>query len=105
MLATQAYYLKQLPSNSMSTFLGKSYAVWDWARLGIFTGSNLSEYVQRKHQRFHTIPINHDTGTWGGKQLAFVPSNFVFYDALLRLIPHSTISRHHQLGQVTTLHI
>jgi hypothetical protein len=39
MLATQAQYLQPLAGNPMTTFLGKQYAVWDWAQLDIFTRS------------------------------------------------------------------
>jgi hypothetical protein len=45
MLATKARHIRTLSPDVMTTYLGKSYTVWDWARLGIFTGSCLSKYA------------------------------------------------------------
>jgi hypothetical protein len=108
MLATHARHLKTLSSDPLQTFLSKSYAVWDWARLGIFTGSRLSEYAQsglRRNQRFHRIPVNAETGFWGGKPIAFIRNDFEFYDALARLIPHSEIFRRHRSREVCSVHV
>ena len=108
MLVTQARHLTKRSSDPMRTYLSKPYAVWDWARLGIFTGSRLSEYAQsglRKNQRFHCIPVNAETGFWGGKPIAFIRADFEFYDALARLIPHSAVSRRHKLREVQTVHV
>jgi hypothetical protein len=108
MLATQARYLRKTSSDAFQTFQSKPYAIWDWARLGIFTGSRLSEYAQsglRRKQRFHCIPVNAETGFWGGKPIAFIRSDFEFYDSLARLIPHSRVFRQHKLRAVSTVHV
>ncbi|MGH3054150.1 MAG: hypothetical protein ACRDL7_04130, partial [Gaiellaceae bacterium] len=58
-------------------------AVFDWTRLGIFTGSRLSEYAQGKvpsGQLFATIPKNKAAGKWGGQPIAFLREDFTFYN-------------------------
>jgi hypothetical protein len=49
---------KRLP-----TFLSQEYACYDWTRLGLFTGSRISEYGQVKippGARYATVPSTHD---------------------------------------------
>ena len=67
-------------------FLTSEYAVYDWARLGFFTGSRISEYGQTssshsstKSSRFACIPSSTDAGAWAGQALAFIAEDFTFY--------------------------
>jgi hypothetical protein len=39
MIATQARFLARSSISSTKLFLHKEYVVWDWLRLGVFTGS------------------------------------------------------------------
>jgi hypothetical protein len=108
MLATQARFLatSTLPPNQ--TFLTQEYVVWDWLRLGIFTGSRLSEYGQsnlRRGQRYQVIPSSEDTGIWAGQPLAFIRADFTFYDASDCLIAHDAIFHCHRKKQITMVHI
>jgi hypothetical protein len=108
MLATQHRFLQKSPGDPMTTFLTKEYAVWDWLRLGVFTGSRLSEYAQSrltKGQRFQVIPTNDETGIWGGKPLAFIRSDFTFFDDKARLIPHSELLHLHTARRVASVHV
>jgi hypothetical protein len=76
---------KRLP-----TFLSQEYACYDWTRLGLFTGSRISEYGQAKippGARYATVPSTHDAGIWAG---AFIESDFTFYDSQARLLPAET---------------
>jgi hypothetical protein len=108
MLASQAKYLLYLLGDQVARFVSHDYAVWDWLRLGIFMGSQLSEYAQsglQKGQKFQVIPINAETGAWGGKPLAFTRFNFQFFDATVRNIAHSDVFRLCRQGKVCSVHI
>jgi hypothetical protein len=76
MLANQASFLARSAAlNPNKVFLQKEYVVWHWLRLGVFTGSRVSEYAQsnlRRGQRFQVVPTNEDTSIWGGQPLAFL---------------------------------
>ncbi len=92
MLANQASFLARSGLPPTKVFLQKDYAVWDWLRLGVFTGSRVSEYAQsnlRRGQRFQVVPTNEDTGVWGGQPLAFLRGDFTFYDSSDCIISHS----------------
>ena len=83
MLATQARFLAGSALPLAKSFLQTEYVVWDWLRLGVFTGSRLSEYAQsnlRKGQRFQVVPSSDDTGVWAGQPLAFIREDFTFFD-------------------------
>ncbi|MGH7974386.1 MAG: hypothetical protein ACREBR_02575 [bacterium] len=57
-------------------------AVFDWARLGVFTGSRLSEYAQSKTAKgklYATIPDSAAAGRWRGQPIAFIYDDFMFY--------------------------
>ena len=69
--------------DATNLFLSIRYAVYDWIRLGLFTGSRISEYGQSKlakGQRFAVIPNSKDAGIWAGQPLAFIAEDFTFYD-------------------------
>jgi hypothetical protein len=46
MLAEHAKLLKPNTSDSCTLFYGLDHVVWDWLRLGVFTGSRVAEYAQ-----------------------------------------------------------
>ena len=62
--------------------LDKQAAVFDWLRLGVFTGSRPGEYAQTTARRnqFLTVPYIPDAGVWAGTPIAFIEEDFVFYD-------------------------
>ena len=70
-------------------------AVFDWARLGIFTGSRGNEYVQTTAKRhcFSTVPHTPAAGSFAGQAVAFIASDFTFYDISDHLIVHSNLPR------------
>jgi hypothetical protein len=108
MLATQARFLAKSQLSLTKAFFQKEYVVWDWLRLGVFTGSRLSEYAQsnlRRGQRFQVVPSSDDTGIWAGQPLAFLRDDFTFYDSADCLVPHSTLHDRHSKKQVTMVHI
>jgi hypothetical protein len=83
MLAEHAKVLYTKSSEYRYSFLGLDYVVWDWLRLGVFTGSRLAEYAQsnlRASQRYQTIPMSGDSGEWAGMALAFIAADFTFFD-------------------------
>ena len=72
-------------------------AVYDWCRLGLFTGSRLSEYAQSKLPRgshraaWATIPNSPDVPPdQRGMPIAFIAADFTFWSAAMTRIPHST---------------
>jgi hypothetical protein len=95
-------------SDGLDTFLHTESAVYDWTRLGIFTGSRVAEYAQtrlKKGIRYNIIPTSTSAGEWAGKPLAFIRSDFTFYDPSHTLIEHSQLQRRHIQGQVQSVHI
>ena len=108
MLAVHAQQLLSTDPDPLGVYASLSYVVWDWMRLGVFTGSRVSEYAQsglRKHHRFQVIPSNKDTGEWAGQPLAFIREDFQFFDARQRLVPLLELHSAHGKGLVSTVHI
>eukprot|EP00980_Cylindrotheca_fusiformis_P006374 scaffold1357_cov95-Cylindrotheca_fusiformis.AAC.1 len=103
-----AHSLAQDPVPAIS-FVGCRFCVYDWMRLGIFTGFRVSEYAQSKlqsGQRFQVIPDSRDVpSVFRGQPLAFLASDFVFFDAQQHVIPHSSLGSAHALHQVVVLEI
>jgi hypothetical protein len=92
----------------LATFLSKESAVFDWTRLGLFTGSRVSEYAQTRLRagiRFNTIPKTTDAGTWAGQALAFIRADFTFYSASHELIPLANLAAFHRQGRIISIHI
>jgi hypothetical protein len=86
---------------------GKTAAIFDWLRLGAFTGSRLSEYGQdkvAKGERWATIPTSSDVPLeWRGKPIAFIADDFLFLDKTCRIMSHSVALLHPQ--RVLDVHI
>jgi hypothetical protein len=107
MFRSLAEYLRSSP-DVLATFLRREYAVYDWTRLGIFTGSRVAEYAQtrlKKGIRYNVIPTSDDAGIWAGQALAFLRDDFIFYDTNHTLIEHSQLHRQHLQGHVQSVHI
>ena len=100
--------LKMKTMSEAIVFCSIVYAVYDWTRLGVFTGSRISEYGQSKipkGQRFATIPNNKEAGDWKGWPLAFVDSDFEFFDVAMIRLPNSTCLDSKQASRLTEVHI
>jgi hypothetical protein len=66
-----------------SVFLQERYAIFDWARLGIFDGLRLAEYGQSKPTPcalFATVPRTIHPTEWARSPLAFICNDFTFYN-------------------------
>ena len=95
-------------SDKETAFLSQAYCVYDWFRLGVFTGFRIGEYGQSnlRGRLFNTVPFKacvpeHLRGT----PLAFIAADFTFYDRNHILIRHEhLLSRHHK-GDVYELEI
>jgi hypothetical protein len=109
MLAVHAQeLLSPKTDRPLMVYASLSYVVWDWMRLGVFTGSRVSEYAQsgfRKNHRFQVFPINEDTGVWAGQPLAFIRVDFKFFDKKQCCVPLSVLHVSHRKGLVSTVHI
>ena len=95
-------------ADEIDTFLSKESAVYDWTRLGIFTGSRVAEYAQTRLAKcvsYNIIPSTDDAGRWAGQPLAFVRDDFTFYDAAHTLIEHWELHRRHVQAHVKSVHI
>jgi hypothetical protein len=108
MLADHARILRTTPGEHRYSFLGLDYAVWDWMRIGVFTGSRLAEYAQsnlRATQRYQTIPNNEDSGQWAGMALAFTQDDFQFFDHATCLVPKETLLSVHKKKGIHMVHL
>jgi hypothetical protein len=109
MLAAHAKcYLKTKAKDSHSQFSNLNHVVYDWLRLGVFTGSRVAEYAQsglKRNQRFQCIPNSKDAGQWAGQPLAFIRADFQFYNKAHCCIPHTQVYTEYRKGLLQTLHI
>jgi hypothetical protein len=108
MLADHASLLAKKNKVYSYSFVGLDYAVWDWLRLGVFTGSRLAEYAQsnlRATQRYQTIPNNADSGPWAGMSLAFIAEDFTFYDHQNCTVPVDKVLQMHKQKRIHMVHI
>ena len=84
-------FLQAQPDRSRS-FFSKEYAVFDWSRLGVFTGFRVSEYAQtslRKGQPSLTIPASSDVPKqFHLMALAFIDGDFIFYATTFYVVSH-----------------
>jgi hypothetical protein len=95
-------------SDDLDTFLRVEYTVYDWTRLGLFTGSRVAEYAQtrlKKGIRYNVIPRTKDAGIWAGQALAFIRDDFTFYDARHTLVDTARLHSLYLLGHVQSVHI
>ena len=88
-----------------SVFFDRQYCVYDWMRLGIFTGFRISEYGQSRlnaGQRYQVIPDSSDVPpVYRKTPLAFVRGDFIFFDGSSRIIAHEILVQRHALNEVT----
>ena len=95
--------------DSIAHFVGVEYCVYDWLRLGAFTGFRPSEYAQTKvgkGQQFLAIPDNPDVPEdQRGKPIAFVAEDVTFYTRDEVLIPHAHLMVYHRKGLVHFLQL
>jgi hypothetical protein len=72
-------------------------AIFDWTRLGTFTGSRVSEYAQTLARKgtFSRVPDSLDAGNWKNTLIAFIFSDFTFLTKAGRVVPHNWLQ---QLG-------
>lgn len=90
-------------------FLGKVYCVYDWARLGVFTGFRIGEYGQNEvsaRAPYNRLPFENDVpAEFRGMPIAMMASDFCFYDKHFVLIPHCDLQSRARQGDVRWLEI
>jgi hypothetical protein len=77
-------------TNIQERFLSAAWCVYDTQRLGVFTGSRISEYAQSKvpkGKRYNRIPDTEDAGVWRDCSMAFLRCDFEFYDTKDVMVP------------------
>ncbi len=102
------HFLKQSKRDSYAQFFSLNHVVWDWLRLGVFTGSRVAEYAQsglKKHQRYQCIPNTPDAGQWAGQPLAFTRDDFQFFDANQCCVPLPSVFAAHRKNSIRAFHI
>jgi hypothetical protein len=90
------------------TFISPLHSIFDWTRLGLFTGSRLGEYGQSrrtKGSRYNTVPQSIDAGAWAGSSIAFIAADFTFFTAELIAIPHEQVPSAHARAKVSAIQI
>ena len=96
-------------STQTGNFFGRQFCVYDWMRLGLFTGFRISEYGQSRltaGQRFQIIPDSSDVPpSYRMTPLAFVRGDFIFFDQASHIIDHASLAHRHALDEVQTLEI
>jgi hypothetical protein len=103
-----SYHLKRSHKDSFSTFFSLNHVVWDWLRLGVFTGSRVAEYAQsglKRNQRYQCIPNTPDAGQWAGQPLAFIRADFTFFDTHQCCVPHPCVFERYRQGALGSLHV
>jgi hypothetical protein len=72
-------------------------AIFDWTRLGFFTGSRVSEYAQTTARKgtFSKVPDSLDAGDWLNTPIAFMYCDFSFYTKAGHRVAHHDL---HRLG-------
>jgi hypothetical protein len=93
---------------ALPSFLSRDYSVYDWIRLGLFTGSRISEYGQvswnmtaaspsrprtstaSSPKRYARVPTAKSAGPWAGTSIAFIASDFTFWNHSSCSLPLAT---------------
>ena len=97
-------------SSLIHVFLTSVYAAYDWIRLGVFTGSRISEYGQSSSgkapgARYARIPNSRDAGVWANQPLAFIAADFVFFNKESLLVDRQFCLLNTALDHIYELHL
>jgi hypothetical protein len=109
--ALRASLLAQSKQSSIQqVFLTSRYATYDWIRLGVFTGSRISEYGQTnsgktRGTRYATIPTSRDAGIWATQSIAFIALDFTFYSKDSLLIDNQFCASNAALDSIWEFHL
>jgi hypothetical protein len=103
-------FLQSKQTSIQKVFLTSRYAAYDWIRLGVFTGSRISEFGQTnsgkpKGQRYATIPLSRDAGIWANQSLAFIADDFIFYSKQSLLVDRRFCTSDAALEHIWELHV
>ena len=98
MLSTLERQVQEENKSDSRFFLSLKGAVFDWIRLGVFTGSRSAEYAQTKANRheYIKVPTALAAGKWADTPIAFIADDFKFYTKNRVLIPHNELRRRQQ---------
>jgi len=70
-------------------------AIFDWTRLGTFTGSRVSEYAQTSARKgtFSRVPDSLDAGDWKNTPIVFMFSDSTFLTKAGCIVPHNWLQQ------------
>jgi hypothetical protein len=82
-------------------------AVFDWIRLGVFTGSRACEYAQTgsAQGKYSTVPNTPATGALAGLPIAFIRSDFTFFDKDMIRLEATVYMLLHESHLIMEIHI
>ena len=89
MFSTMSHLVISAIDSDPKAVFGQLATVFDWVRLGIFTGCRACEYAQTLAKRgdYSRVPNSAAAGKWSGTPIAFIWDDFTFYDANMCLVP------------------
>jgi hypothetical protein len=105
MLETFYRQVQQSTSLDVRANLGRHALIFDVIRLGLFTGSRVSEYAQNKGPAgfISRVPQSHHDYTERGKPIAFITSDFIFLDHSGHICPSDSFFDHPEDAKVLHL--
>jgi hypothetical protein len=89
---------------SLGTLISPLHAIFDWTRLGLFTGSRLGKYGQSRRKKgsgYNTV----SKSIWAGSFIAFIAKDFTFFTSTLIAIPHDQVSTYHAKKLISAVQI
>ena len=106
MFETLQARVSTLLETTVSALLQRDAAVFDWARLSIFTGSRSGEYAQTVGTSTNParVPDAPAAGNWAKTPIAFIASDFAFYTADGRRLRKRELLRNPQAAVEVHVH-
>ena len=92
--------------DDITAYLDMIPAVFDWLRMGCFTGCRAGEYAQTVAPKgtFSKVPMGNAAGRWQGFATAFIRQDFVFLDKRTHILPINWTTLHHS-QEVVQVHV
>ena len=98
--------VREATRDDITCYLDMVACVFDWIRLGCFTGSRAGEYAQTvaKKGEYSMVPNDPSAGQWAGYATAFVKQDFVLLNRRMVVLPN-TWDTLHKSKQVFEVHV
>ena len=94
----------EVTKDDITCYLDLIATVFDWLRLGCFTGSRAGEYAQTHTKRGEYSEVPHDdaAGPWAGYAIAFIKEDFLLLSRSRHVLPNTwkTLQRGKRVHEV-----